>query len=349
MSREAENWLVTDVLYYLSTFRNEKYPNGIVISRDIGTHGYCHMDTNCPEAVYLRKVMADAGVTFDDISTIAPEEQPQHPIRVNIPDVSGKTMVMINGIPVDVDIGDDLKIQLDQNMHRKYLEFENFRETASSILNDLYATYVHHTLQTFKKKGLPMITTVAADLIKYRCMITSSSDKYYYIFSLHYAPEYIVGYIYDKEGGGAVHRYRISKEYQDKIIREVFLVYPIFLNKQIEVPFLLGEKGGKFQHYHGAGRDCWGNVEIPQKWDGRLQSLYDITRQIEGTLKTINRDSLMSEHPPGMPNFVTMFNASTDLGIEGKYEKGSSDKDIDIDSPVNVKDRKQWGVEVNDG
>ena len=81
---------------------------------------------------------------------------------------------------------------------------------------------------------------------------------------------------------------------------------------------LYNNDGTKFVHYHGTeGMDCWGQVPLPERWDGSIETLADIARKLHAAISTINRDSIYVGEPPGMPYVADLAHRATFVGEEG--------------------------------
>lgn len=329
---------VQDAIRCLEQFyRTDKFPEGIIVPKDYGNHAYCSMDSNCPEAVKVRKVLEEAGIELKDLIDCwltREGDPPPPPFQWRDIDVSGKAYVNIGGSRVEVDIGNTIQWQLEDQMNRKWQQFQRFQQHYSSLARDMFHAYAYHFIEARRVKGLPQLSFPIKDMLQYRCMITScNQESYAFIFPFHYEPEHI--YANRKV-------YRIHQDHRTVLARDVYVYLTVWINKEIAEPSLIYENGSKFEHYHGHGYDCWGAVKQIKKWDGKLSSLYQYVKMLENAQKTINRDSLMMTNPAGFPAFPDVFAASKYLGKEGEYKEGSGEEDVDDGKPL-AKDKKTWG------
>lgn len=332
-----------DIPWLLEHYKSEKNPEGIVISADFGNHTSCYLDTNCPEAVRVRKALDEAGVKLEELAELHHSllhEPPPVPYRFPPSlDISGKINVEIGGKRFEVETGDSLREQIERNLARRYNDFILVEERLRNTARDMYSNYVYQTEVSRRNRVLPQLHFPLRNLMLYHCFVSMGEgdrhDYYMIYFPIHYAPEYLTS---------DFKRWRILKAHQDAIVRDVLVGFPIFANWQMEVPLLYTLEGKKFQHYHGGSYDCWGSHRHKSKWDGSLEQLYEYSRELEKMLKTINKDSLMKPYPPGMPEYAELEKNATLLGEEGQYKKGSGKKDADSDEqPVNITANETWG------
>lgn len=330
---------VRDAVHTLENLcKTEKYPEGIVVPHDYGNHSYCLMDTNCPEAVKIRKVLDEAGIKLEELVELwkaRRPEPPSPPFRYRDIDISGKVRVTVLGQNAELDVGEELQWQIRDQMERKYEAFLRYKNHFDVIAREMFHNYRFYFDEARRTSELPQIVLPMNLMMQYKCMVTTVNKEYYaFIFPFHYEPEYIFT-------NGDM--YRIHKEHREEIVRDVYILLPIYPSLDVGEPMLILEDGRKFAHYHGHGYDCWGRVKILRRWDRELKSLWNYVKELEKSQGVINRDSLMTEQPHGMPSFTKMFSAAKLLGKEGEYKKGRGSKDVDDDEPVNTKDKKLWG------
>jgi len=309
------------IIETLAQINNEQYPEGIIVSQDIGAHKYCDINSNCPEAIKLRKYIAETGLELEFViqeyqnmfNTLPPIIEPQ------FPDFSGKATIVVAGQEVEVDLSEVIEDELKRVLRRKVEWFEDAELTLKDIGKQLHQTLIRDIMAHRKNVVLPQLTFPDSDVMRYGCMITSDGSNYRIFFPFSYRPEWLW-----TQGI----RYRLSDEDITKIQRDAFLLFTISREGKIFAPYLVNKDGTKFRHYHASrggdddfgGRDCWGQVNLPVKWDGTLKSLADFKYSLEGAIQTINLDSLYTNEPPGMPYAYDMQARATKVGQEGKLK-----------------------------
>jgi len=289
--------------------------NGIAIALDVGVHRYCDINSNCPLAVELRRVIHDAGITLEQLLTAFAESQEPVPDPLHNPEFaqfSGKAEIYIGGTPVEIDLSEAIRGEAQAAFRYKVEKLYEKELRLGRIGRSLYDTYLNQIWELRNTRTLPQLTFTLEAMIKAGCLITTDGGNYIFLFPRDYNPQWIVT-------NGV--RYKIADKDIIAIVKSAYIQYTITKEGKILHTFILNSDGSKLHHYHGAGGDCWGNVHVPKRWDGTLRSLTNLTTQIMGSLATVNKDSLMSHHPPHMPNIDDVFNRSTKLGEEGYMEE----------------------------
>lgn len=334
---------LNEVAASLENIKTEKYPNGLAIAQNFGNHVYCSIDSNCPEAIKLRKILSEAELSIDEVNTAYNEFRapaPDPPVNFHLPSLRGSVTVFVNERPVEVDIGDNLEEQVRQGMFNKWTTFQRSREQFNSLGRDLFHSYLYYINEARKTKALIQLNFPLEEVLKYGVYCTTNGkDCYLFIYPFTYAPEYI----YAKD-----ERYRISKEDREKIRRDVYLVITITSGMKVMIPHLINANESKFIHYHAdEARDCWGGTKLPEeRWNKSLKFLFELKLSLESALVTINRNSPLTSRPRGMPTLEDLLNRSKKLGKEGEV---SGIKDIDEEQPENVSPKKSWGEERANG
>ena len=331
--------LRSTVLYLEEYFKTEKYPNGISVALDLGNHASCHIDTNCTEAIKMRKFLTEAGIELSEIISgwgeyLKGRDMPKAPYTLRLPDLSGKVLLRIGvGKDVEVDIKDELEAQLRSVFAHKVDEFKYAEETLYSIGRELYDSYLYYIREVRNSKVLSQLLLPISELTKYRCMVTVFKNAYALILPLMYAPQWLFTH-------GV--RYRMNKKHAESLRREIYIMFLITVDNKIMQAKLIYSNGEKFIHYHGVGYDCWGEFRMPEKWDRTITSLANLTYSLQAALTTINRDSLMRDSPPGMPSIMDLFDKAKKMGKEN--EKGGKEEEID-EEDTTASPPRHWGME----
>ena len=342
MSKEVEEIRMTlnDVAICLERyFHTEKYPDGIEFTEDFDGHKYCFIDTNCPEAVKIRKFLDEAGITIEElhsvwVESIALKAKPT-PLSYSLPNISGKLLINVAGKDVELDMEKELSLLMQQTLHTRLDRLKYAESDVQAICNDLFRHYYNLIRESRRDKILPQIGFSRGELLQYRCMITSegSRDTYYFIFPIIYAPQWL----YHRNI-----RYKIHNKHIEALRREVYLVVPVTMGGKFLPPYLSKQSGEKFYHYHGADRDCWGDVPFPTKWDGKFKQITNLVKYMANALATINEDSLMIHDPPNMPNIIELKKKAKEVGKEGEREEGAQDVVVDGEDTDSSAPRS-WG------
>lgn len=342
MSKEVEEIRMTlnDVAVCLGKyFHTEKYPDGIEFTENFDGHKYCYIDTNCPEAVKIRKFLDEAGITVEELHSVWVEvatlKSKPEPRSYSLPNLSGKLIINVAGKDVELDMKEELSHLIRQSLHTT-LDYLKYAESdVQAISNDLFRHYYNLIRESKRDKILPQLGFSLGELLKCRCMITSegSKDTYYFIFPVVYAPQWL----YARNI-----RYKLHNKHIEAMRRELYLVIPITVDGKFLIPYLVKQIGVKFQHYHGTDRDCWGDVPLPTKWDRTLKSVVNLVKHMEKALTTINEDSLMIHNPIDMPNIIELKKKAKVVGKEGDREEGAEEvvvegEDTDASAP------RLWG------
>jgi len=88
----------------------------------------------------------------------------------------------------------------------------------------------------------------------------------------------------------------------------------------------------KFEHYHGRGRDCWGNWAYPKTFEFP-EDIIVIARTAEKVLEYINVGSIMNGAPVGLPRLATL-NRNTvterpeDPGVNANAQRAGVDENL---------------------
>lgn len=300
----------------------------VTVAIDLGVHEYCTLDSNCPLAIQLRRLIADAGVTLEQLLEGHEVVTNPPPLDYDLPAFDAHINLRIATKDIAVDLNDVISESV-RALVKSKLEALN---TAEATVRDagvaLYNTYLREIARQRDNHVLPQLEYSARELLNAKCFITSDSGHYYFLFSVDYNPEYLI-----KDGI----RYKLSDRDIREIKRKAYVQVVITPENKITNVLLLNESGDKLQHYHGdTDNDCWGAVHIPQRWDRRLSSLSNFVRSLMGSLATINLGSLLVHEPLDMPDNEELMEHSTELGREGELE-------VEEVEPTEPTERPGWG------
>jgi len=336
---------LANVAFYLeSIFRSEAFPGGISIAQDFGVHQHCRIDSNCTEAIKLRKVLSETNIDLDTMilewSKISPNAGQIKLKEFRLPDISGKVKLDVAGQTIEVDLENSIREQLEHSLRYRLEDLRMAKADLAAFAREMNKVYLDSVRSARSVRVLPQINIFFGDLLKHRCIV-SAIDKHTYGFllPLDYHPQWIWT-------GGV--RYKLHNKHIEKIRQEVYAIFPITVGKKFLSPYLVDIEGKKFFHYHGKERDCWGQLRMPETWDGTLQQLVDLNYRMQSALATINRDSLMLHNPADrdsktkLPNVKTLQAKAKRVGKEDEIEKGARELIVN-DGDIDTQDSRVWG------
>ena len=299
-----------NLIIYLENMKTEKYPDGIIIASDLGNHWNCPVVSNCPEAIKLRKILTEAGLTLKDVikDWEAARAKPPEPIMYKFPDVDAKMHLKVGNQKIEIDMKEELESQIKYAFTDRLERFKNAQREVERLGVDLYSTYLSNIYDIRRSKLLPQMMIPLEELLKYHCMIDQGGkDSYLFIFPFTYNPQWL---FYGTK------RYKLDPAHIEGLQRNVYAMFTITQERNIIDTKLITSNGEKFRHYHGDKYDCWGQLKLPKRWDYTLKSLSDLVYQMQAALATINRDSLMKSTPPGMIDILVLMDSAKLEGIE---------------------------------
>lgn len=300
----------------------------ITVAIDLGAHSSCRIDTNCPVAIELRRIMTDAGVTLPELLDGYEIFSVPDPVEYTLPEFNSNATMQIAGQNFHFDFNAIITVQLKDLIDRKIRSLDEQNARIGSLCQSLYDSYSYQIRRARDNHTLPQLSFSDRELMRAGCFITGEDKSYSFIFPVIYKPEYII-----KDGI----RYKIAEDTVGRLIYDVFLKFVIEDGIFMRA-ILLDESGDKFIHYHSDRRtDCWGAVTLPHRWDGRLSSLHTLSTALMRALATVNYNSLYSHDPPGMPYIGNVLDESTELGREGEIETPPVGR---VTSPISA---QAWG------
>jgi len=311
----------------------------IEVSLDLGVHAQCDIDSNCPLAIQVRKIIKESGIPvltlLDTYARLSKPAIPE-PLKLDLPDISGEITLTMGGNPLKFDITKAINAQISKV---GMLKLEELRAIEFSLVNmgkQLNFDYARLVEEAKKARSLQQLSFPEDELLRYRVIINTDNKNYLFMFPLYYSPQWIVH-------GGI--RYETNPLDVKGLSREVYVVFPIDLNKNLMRAYILTSAGKKFSHYHGADGDCWGHLsgKFPARWDGKLSSLGNMVSYMEKALATVNGDSLMNSDPSGMPRYKDLIGRAKKLGLEGEIRAVDKDKPVVGTEPART---TGWGRRV---
>lgn len=285
--------------------------NNVLVGIDLGVHANCDLGSNCPLAVKVRKIIKDSGISMEAIwkEYDVPDERALKSTDINITDINAKTTVNIHGRSIEIDITDTVSDVMKDAILNKIRLINHDIGRIRNLARDMNKNCIREIAEAKRTKILPIFDFPVDELLKYGCTFSSQGGDYIFLFKSTYRPQYIFSRGY---------RYQLCSRHINKLTREVNFMFRINRDWHYTEVSVLDNHGHKFHHYHGDRYDCWGHVDISSRWDGTLEHLVSQLRILEGSLATINKDSPMNEHPPGLYSIETLGKDAVCLGAEGE-------------------------------
>lgn len=283
---------------------------GIEVAIDLGVHSNCALDSNCPLAIQVRKIITDAGLTLEQMQEgLEVVTNPPNPIHFGLPSFEAKVTMNVSGKAVEIDLSDVISKELYRNVRYKLEDIEGMGREVRHIGTWLYNAYLREIDKARETATLVQLSYPATDLIKAGCMITATRREYLFLFPSIYNPQWIIC-------GSTV--YKLADEDIAKLRRVMYLQFRVTPSGVFREVIVLDGEGSKMSHYHGdTGHDCWGHVSLPHRWDKELDSLVKLARSLIISLYTINYGSMVSGHPHGFPVADGLLRRATEVGVEG--------------------------------
>lgn len=302
---------------------------GVTVALNVGAHEQCRLDSNCPLAIQLRRLMADASVTLEQLLEGYEEVVAVDPVTYDFPELSARMQVNIGGKTIDLNLDEVLTTQVRVRVQDKMRELAELQTRVKLVGQSLYNSYLNEIARQRDNRTLPQLTYAVEDMISTQCIITCEGGNYVFLFPTEYSPQYIID-------SGI--RYSLATEDKERMVRAAWLKIVVSPANKILHVLLMDEVGIKLQHYHGNPRDdCWGAVTIPKTWDKRLVTLQRLAIAMMNSLKTINRNSIFRNEPTDMPNIDFVMDRSTEIGREGEFDETRP-------APVEEEHPAGWGA-----
>jgi len=299
--------------------------NKIQVALDIGVHARCSIESNCPMAVELRKIIRESGVPLTQL--METYNRSNNPNPSGVPSFNVQELVPPTDIPVNIggqrvvlNLHQVLGSCLDSALASKLSSLEGATAMVRKLGMSFHSTCINTVHELRRSVTLPQLELPLSKLISMSCTFTKEGSSYVFLFKREYKPEYLVTY---------GKRYKIREEVVIQLQRIFYITMYIDRGGKILRIKTLDVAGRDFSHYHGGPPktyDCWGKVKLPTKWNGDLDELGALVNMLIGSLKTINLDSLMNREPVGMIDSRTLLNQAKLLGEEGK---------MDFETPAN--------------
>jgi len=297
--------------------------NGVNIVLDLSTHAACDFDSNCPKAIKLRQLIAEAGVNMGQIiqgyGQLTTQIPPDRPISVdslfpntNGEGVDGRVQVTIAGQSQRFDFTEEIKRQLQQQLSSQLARIQETKLDIDIIANSLYFTYLQSIDRAKNTKTVEQIQFPIRDLLANKIISNKNElGSYDFFVPVTYNPQYLID-------NGV--RYAITDKDMVLIKRDnCFIRIELTKKKKFRQITLIKQDGTMLEHYHGIpGNDCWGNIRLPEKWDNTARQLQQIAHERIGALGTVNYNSILNHEPDGMPTDRKLRDRVKEIGKEGE-------------------------------
>ncbi len=282
---------------------------GIEVAIDLGEHSYCSISSNCPKAIEVRRVIEAARITPEMLvqPSVDVFATPVIPTKV-----SARMQLVLGSETIEVDCAQIVTKEASLAIQKKVNELETKHGQYQNYLMGLQRAYSLAMQQARAQVVLPQLAFSRQQLLRYKCTVTRVAQNYSIMFREIYNPMWIVS---------TGKRWQIEAGTAKDMECEIILEFTISAQCKFVSIMLLTVELEKFQHYHGRATDCWGQVKIPELWDGTMTMLVEFKEVLMKSLATINEDSLMMGHPPDFMSIEALKKKSVLLGQEGVISK----------------------------
>lgn len=331
METTEEKISLTDALYILENSFS------VLLANDLGIHKYCKLNSNCPRAIKVRKLMAEAGVSMEQLVKVFAEEEENFKRGGHNTDYldelekaleKNTVKLHILGQELELDLTEEVKQSTGFALTDRLNGVKRYRQEVESYLQSWFATYKRAIRDARLSETLPQLHFDFRDLMKNPCRYSIEGNNYCFWFDFNYQLRYIVN--------NSI-RYELCDKDRIESYRSLLIRYQINREYSFVEIALFKPDGSKFVHYHGGSWDCWGSVKFPEKWDGTLYTLSTITKTLEKIIATVNFNSLMFDHPDGFPKVTDLIKNGTELGKEGEINVA------DATERPNTRPTRGWG------
>jgi hypothetical protein len=166
----------------------------------------------------------------------------------------------------------------------------------------------------------------------------SHNDELIWMFRGVYNPRFIVYYDESGYSSRTKHRKKLPSALLNRMKKDI--VITITTKKEmitsIVTKYLSDEHGVKqlvdFPHYHHntPGADCWGNWRYNKTWN-TPDDIFNLAKDAESVLETINQGSIATRGPAGLPRLQTILNNVQNLpeaSQEKRRKTNNEDEDV---------------------
>lgn len=159
----------------------EEYPQGVTLAIDVGVHSYCDINSNCPVAVELRKIIHETGINLQQLleGFAATQETPPEPlVNGHQVEFDGRATIRVAGQNIQLNFDDIISQQLREVIRSKTNELDRMSASFNELGRGLYRTYLNQIAGLRTTKELSQLKFSVAELTKVGCFVTSDGSKY---------------------------------------------------------------------------------------------------------------------------------------------------------------------------
>jgi len=237
------------------------------------------------------------------------------------------------------DIDDSFKKEYKDEFDKKVAELNDAYQKKMNTLKSVFdekVSELNTEIDKYKamQREISPVPALTSEHMDMGLSVYRSGDSIVWTYKTVYAPTH-------------VNANRIDPAFAHRMITPVLLVMTVTNGNVIDfkVHKIIG--GGKFRHYHSLSNsdDCWGsfsyssvNVETP---DDAIR----LFNEAANVLKTINKYSLGTSNPKGLPRFSTVEKHLLDPDTEvGDVKYNQRIRNIGIDSVTTDNSDSVWSV-----
>ncbi len=172
--------------------------NDILTGLDIGVHGNCEIDSNCPIAIELRRVVREAGITLQQLVDGAALHQTRGDddnfflrnteIQLPTEDITFSVFGQDVSISLAQIIGPDVRVAVENRL----ASIRDANRVIESVGQAYLNTYREKVAALSKNKRLQQVAFDPEELRRTGCQVTATEGNYLFIFPFDYGAEYIV-------------------------------------------------------------------------------------------------------------------------------------------------------------
>jgi len=312
---------------------------GITVALDIEVHELCDIQSNCPVAIQLRRIIADTQIPMTDLldgyaainRDVLDPYQPFTP-----PEITADLTLHIAGQTFNIPYNQMFTAEVLEAMRLKLMDFQAYEQTLRSYAEGMFHFYKREVYRLQQTSVLPQLRVNTFEMYRAKVWYSATRDAYQVFAPVDYEPQEIIN---------SGDRYRLSNSDKELCRRPgCWMMYRINgYSKRIEKASLLGRDLVKLEHYHGNSQeDCWGTIAMPtDPWQEDVRTITNLTRSLHHSLVTINFNSPMRVHPLDMPHINDILGRATLIGREGNLTRNR--EIIDAEAPREEAPRRRWG------